>query len=167
MFSPSCEKCAEKEGGACIDCRKKKTRPYTLSGLCLYLGISKRKFNLLKNDKTFCDAVEMAMLKIETYIEENCMCGNFNGTFALANCKISDFFRNYIIQKVDCAIFALEMPHVGHYQTPVGPEKIVVLEVGRQIDVGFRSGRGLDQRGSQIYGLRRSARRRQKLGFEV
>ena len=39
------------------------------------------------------------------------------------------------------------MSHVGHYQTPVGPEKIVVLEVGRQIDVGFRSGRGLDQRG--------------------
>ena len=40
------------------------------------------------------------------------------------------------------------MPHVGHYQTPVGPEKIVVLEVGRQIDVGFRSGRGLD---AQVY----------------
>lgn len=87
MLSPSCEKCAEKERGACLDCRKKKTRPYTLSGLCLYLGISKRKFNLLKNDKTFCDAVEMAMLKIETYIEENCMCGNFNGTFALAMLK--------------------------------------------------------------------------------
>ena len=29
----------------------------------------------------------MALLKIEAYIEENCMSGNFNGTFALAILK--------------------------------------------------------------------------------
>ena len=29
----------------------------------------------------------MALLKIEAYIEENCMSGNFNGTFALAVLK--------------------------------------------------------------------------------
>jgi hypothetical protein len=29
----------------------------------------------------------MALLRIEAYIEENCMSGNFNGTFALAVLK--------------------------------------------------------------------------------
>ena len=31
--------------------------------------------------------MELALLKIEAYIEENCMSGNFNGTFALAVLK--------------------------------------------------------------------------------
>ena len=76
-----------KKDDACLTCAKRRTRPYTLSGLCLALGITKRQFKDLKTNKCFCDAVEMALLKIEAYIEENCMSGNFNGTFALAVLK--------------------------------------------------------------------------------
>ncbi len=83
MPCTSCKKGKEDES-ACDSCGKKRSRPYTLSGLCLSLGISRKEFDALKNDKAFCEAVEMAMLKIEAYIEENCMSGNTSGTFALA-----------------------------------------------------------------------------------
>ena len=85
IFSSVCASCKKEDG--CLDCNKRRTRPYTLSGLCLALGITKRQFKDLKTNKCFCDAVEMALLKIEAYIEENCMSGNFNGTFALAVLK--------------------------------------------------------------------------------
>ena len=38
-------------------------------------------------NKCFCHEVEMALLKIEAYIEENCFSGNVNATFALAVLK--------------------------------------------------------------------------------
>ncbi|MBO5024205.1 MAG: hypothetical protein J6D11_07870 [Clostridia bacterium] len=85
--SAACASCKSDDDEACFSCRKKKTRPYTLSGLCLALGISKRQFNELKANKCFCNEVEMTLLKIEAYIEENCFSGNVNGTFALAILK--------------------------------------------------------------------------------
>lgn len=62
-------------------------KPYTLSGLCLALNITKRRFLKLKDDHDFSEAVEMALLKIEAYIEENSMAGDINGTLALAMLK--------------------------------------------------------------------------------
>ncbi len=62
-------------------------RPYSLSGLCLALNITKKRFAKLKDDRDFSDAVEMALLKIEAYIEENSMAGEINGTLALAMLK--------------------------------------------------------------------------------
>ncbi|MGN1095330.1 MAG: terminase small subunit [Eubacteriales bacterium] len=85
--SAACTSCKNEDAGACASCMKKRTKPYTLSGLCLALGISKRQFKALKTNKCFCNEVEMALLKIETYIEESCICGNINGTFALAMLK--------------------------------------------------------------------------------
>ena len=85
IFSAVCASCKKDDG--CLSCPKRRTRPYTLSGLCLALGITKRQFKDLKANKCFCDAVEMALLKIEAYIEESCISGNLNGTFALAILK--------------------------------------------------------------------------------
>lgn len=85
IFSAVCASCKKDDG--CLSCPKRRTRPYTLSGLCLALGITKRQFKDLKTNKCFCDAVEMALLKIEAYIEESCISGNLNGTFALAILK--------------------------------------------------------------------------------
>lgn len=82
--SAACMSCKKMN---CLSCSKKRTRPYTLSGLCLALGISKRQFKELKTNKCFCGEVEMALLRIEAYIEENCFSGNVNGTFALAVLK--------------------------------------------------------------------------------
>lgn len=81
----ACDTCETEFGDArCGKCGKKQRRPYTLSGLCLALGITKRKFTALKGDQSFADAVEMALLKIEAYIEENQHHGAYSGTLALA-----------------------------------------------------------------------------------
>lgn len=64
-------------------------RPYSLSALCLSLNITKRRFAALRGDADFAEAVEMALLKIEAYIEENSMAGKINGTLALAVLKES------------------------------------------------------------------------------
>lgn len=84
----ACGKCGASFGDdKCMICEKKRSKPYTVSGLCLALGITKRKFAVLKNDKSFAEAVEMALLKIEAYIEENCIAGDIGGTLALALLK--------------------------------------------------------------------------------
>ena len=58
-----------------------------MSGLCLALGITKSRFAELREDKRFCDGVEMAMLKIEAFIEEGGFSGDISGTLALADLK--------------------------------------------------------------------------------
>ncbi len=88
VASAACDTCSEEFGDdKCEICRKKKKRPYTISGLCLAIGITKREFVNLKKNKCFSDAVEMALLKIEAYIEENSIAGAINGTLALAILK--------------------------------------------------------------------------------
>ncbi|MBO5048751.1 MAG: hypothetical protein IJY37_05015 [Clostridia bacterium] len=88
MASASCDTCSVDFGDEkCAVCRKKKKRPYTISGLCLAVGITKRDFENFKKNKCFSDAVEMALLKIEAYIEENSISGAINGTLALAILK--------------------------------------------------------------------------------
>ena len=83
--SAACDACDTAFGDAkCSGCRKKQTKPYTLSGLCLALGIPKRTFKSLRENKEFAQAVEMALLKIEAYIEENSISGHIGGTLALA-----------------------------------------------------------------------------------
>ena len=83
-----CKACAETFASEkCVSCKHFKEKPYTVSGLCLALGITKRKFSALKKDKAFAEAVEMALLRIEAYIEENCISGDIGGTLALALLK--------------------------------------------------------------------------------
>lgn len=50
-------------------------------------GITKRQFKALKANKCFCNDVEMALLKIEAYIEENSISGGINGALATAILK--------------------------------------------------------------------------------
>ena len=84
--SPACLTCKNSSSESCENCRKKQV-PYTLSGLCLSLGITKRQFNSLKTNKCLSDDIEMALLKIESYIEENSVGGNVNATLAVAVLK--------------------------------------------------------------------------------
>ena len=81
--SPACLLCKDGIGEKCETCPKKRM-PYTLSGLCLSLGLTKRKFLSLKTNKCFSDVVEMALLRLESYLEENSYCGTINGTLATA-----------------------------------------------------------------------------------
>lgn len=81
--SVACQGCAHSFGSdLCERCSKKQARPYTLSGLCLALGLSKRQFMLLRDDPDFTEAVERTLLKIEAYVEENSLAGKINGTLA-------------------------------------------------------------------------------------
>ena len=84
----ACKSCADTAGGdRCIKCGKNKSRPYTLSGLCLALGITKSTFYSLRQNKSYCESVEMAILKIEAYIEEGGVSGDIAGAVALAELK--------------------------------------------------------------------------------
>ena len=86
--SVACRSCPEEPGGErCAKCSKPKSRPYTLSGLCLALGITKSAFYSLRDDKTYREAVEMAMLKLAAYIEEGGVSGDIAGAVALAELK--------------------------------------------------------------------------------
>ena len=75
------------EDNKCCSCRKNFPKPYTLAGLCLYLGIGIGEFSDLKKNKCFKSAVDFALLKIREYIEENCVLGNISPTFASAVLK--------------------------------------------------------------------------------
>lgn len=81
--SPACLACKDGSGEKCPSCLKKRM-PYTLSGLCFSLGMTKRKFLSLKTNKCLCDIVEMALLRLERYVEECSYCGVMNGTLATA-----------------------------------------------------------------------------------
>lgn len=82
-FSPACLACKDGCGEKCPSCLKKRI-PYTLSGLCFSLGLTKRKFLSLKTNKCLCDDVEMALLRLERYVEESGYSGVMNGTLATA-----------------------------------------------------------------------------------
>ena len=81
--SPACLVCKDGCGEKCASCLKKRL-PYTLSGLCFSLGMTKRKFLSLKTNKCLSDVVEMALLRIERFVEESSYCGVMNGTLATA-----------------------------------------------------------------------------------
>jgi len=84
----NCQSCAYyDEGSKCRGCKKYSKKPYTIAGLCLYLGISVSEFDGLKQNENFGDAVDFALLKIREYIEENCVLGNISPTFAAAALK--------------------------------------------------------------------------------
>lgn len=64
---------------------------HTFSGLFLYLGISKSRWNKLKKDPEYKDAVDYAQAKIEQMYEEKLMTSNPTGAiFALKNMGWSD-----------------------------------------------------------------------------
>lgn len=68
------------------DC-KKREKPYTMSGLALWLGIDRK--TLLNYSKTdmFSPLVKKAKERVQQQIEENYLDGTFNTTAAIFNLK--------------------------------------------------------------------------------
>lgn len=58
-------------------------KPYTVSGLCLFLGISRAELQKLSYKRTHVATVKETMLKIESFIEENALLGALANTPAL------------------------------------------------------------------------------------
>lgn len=66
---------------------EKLKKPYTISGLCLYLGISRSELDKLSKKKTLSVICKEISLKIESFIEENALLGALANNPALYSLK--------------------------------------------------------------------------------
>lgn len=68
------------------DC-KKREKPYTMSGLALWLGITRKTLLNYSYKEKFYPLVKKAKEKVQAQIEENSLDGTFNTTFAIFSLK--------------------------------------------------------------------------------
>ena len=54
------------------------TKPYTLSGLLCFLGLSRSEFEAMSKKKRYSKIISFARAKIEAYIEENSLTGKLS-----------------------------------------------------------------------------------------
>lgn len=66
---------------------KYKYKPYTISGLCLYLNITRETLNEYSKTIEFSDTISKAKNKIENWLEENSLAGITNPTVSMFNLK--------------------------------------------------------------------------------
>jgi hypothetical protein len=62
-------------------------KPYTISGLCLYLDITRETLCEYQKLEVFSDTIKKAKHKVENYVEENSLNGNLNPTVSIFNLK--------------------------------------------------------------------------------
>jgi hypothetical protein len=63
------------------------TKPYTISGLALFLDISRETLNNYEAIPDFLDTIKKAKTKIENYVEEMSLNGLLNPTVSIFNLK--------------------------------------------------------------------------------
>ncbi len=62
-------------------------KPYTVSGLCLYLDITRETLCQYEKDEIFSDTIKRAKGRIENWIEEHAMTRDIDNTSAIFNLK--------------------------------------------------------------------------------
>jgi hypothetical protein len=62
-------------------------KPYTISGLCIYLGISKETWSQYLKRPEYTEITAMAKLQVENYVEENSLMGKINPVMSIFNLK--------------------------------------------------------------------------------
>ena len=62
-------------------------KPYTVSGLCVYLDICRETLNDYSKNPVFSDTIKKARLKIESFLEENSLNGSLNSAVSIFNLK--------------------------------------------------------------------------------
>jgi hypothetical protein len=70
-----------------FECCKHEHRPYTISGLCLHLGMTRETLRMYENDEIFSDTIKAAKCRVENYIEEKSLTGEINTTASIFNLK--------------------------------------------------------------------------------
>lgn len=65
----------------------KTERPYTISGLCLHLDITRETLCNYEKKEKFFDTIKKAKLRVENYVEENSIQGKLNPTMSIFNLK--------------------------------------------------------------------------------
>jgi hypothetical protein len=64
-----------------------KEKPYTITGLCLYLDIDRSTLLRYEEKEEYCNTIKRAKNKIENYVEENSLKGLLNPTVSIFNLK--------------------------------------------------------------------------------
>jgi hypothetical protein len=62
-------------------------KPYTVTGLCLFLDITRDTLLEYEKLEGFSDTIKKAKNKIENYVEENSLVGKLNPTVSIFNLK--------------------------------------------------------------------------------
>lgn len=62
-------------------------KPYTITGLCVYIGITRDTFISYSKDPVLENVIAMAKLRVENYIEENSLNGKVNPIMSIFNLK--------------------------------------------------------------------------------
>ncbi len=68
---------------------KKIVKPYTLSGLLFYIGLTKKEYENLMGKKKFAEVFIQALAKIEAFIEEKALIGAISSGAAANTLKYS------------------------------------------------------------------------------
>lgn len=79
----------------------KMKKPYTVSGLCLFLGISREELLKLAKHRTHSEICKKTALKIESFIEENALLGALANNPALYSLKYNFGWTDKPVQKSD------------------------------------------------------------------
>ena len=69
--------------------RKKLVKPYTLSGMLYYIGLTKKEYEKLMCKKKFAEIFIQALAKIEVFIEEMALIGAISSSAAANTLKYS------------------------------------------------------------------------------
>ncbi len=64
-----------------------KEKPYTITGLCLYLDIDRVTLLRYEEKAEFCSTIKRAKNRVENYVEENSLKGLLNPTVSIFNLK--------------------------------------------------------------------------------
>jgi hypothetical protein len=64
-----------------------KHKPYTLSGLCVYLGTTRETWREYGHREEFKEAIKQAKIRVENYVEEGSLNGSINVIGAIFNLK--------------------------------------------------------------------------------
>lgn len=62
-------------------------KPYTISGLCAYLDITRETLRQYESKEEFSDTIKKAKLRIENFVEESSLIGQLNPTVSIFNLK--------------------------------------------------------------------------------
>lgn len=79
-----------------------RVKPYTVSGLCVHLGITRETLRQYEDREDLSDTIKMAKARIENYIEEKSLIGDLNPTVCIFNLKNNFGWRDR--QEIDQSI---------------------------------------------------------------
>ena len=77
----------EEKRNAYFNYCEEKEKPYTMSGLAYYLGISRQTLVNYSNQDQFFDTIKKARDRVQMQLEENALSNKANSTFTIFNLK--------------------------------------------------------------------------------